>query len=783
MIIVVIEFIDYANFVVETQSGEHGKTAKFYMEYVRLIDLYHLFSRSIRTNDIPLFVYCLPDIATLFFTFNHPNYARWILRYHSNLTNMETTHPGLRDYFDKGVFTIRRTKKNFSRGPIDLNLEQTINADSANKLSGIVHVTNSISARQRWAKSRFIVSSIISHLLDSIGIKNVDDTCAELKNHRIKRDNKQLKLLLTEFGNFVNPFTVEDKNRLFNVCTGKACSIAAENFLLNYRTIGEGARDTFSKECKNDANRFESPIKRIQTATFANDGVKRKYTAADGKIKEMTLERDHFAKLFCLALQNKLDVSAILSYPLTPLPLALCHIDGTMNKTTKSVLVDILEQVVDHKQPVAVDAVIFDGFLILRSLVVVPKTFGQISNLLLQKITAHEGTNIHLVFDQYFKPSIKDSERERRGALHDQGMPYLICGPEQRRPTNYDKAFNNEHFKIALVKFLFSDWSRNDYASIIGRKRIYMNVENECFLFYCDEENVRREEIKELWCSHEEADTRMIFHSQYIARNTMNANIVIRSTDTDVLIILLGNLHYIADTNVWMEIGHSSKNTLRFLDCTQMWEVLGQEYCRALLAFHVFTGCDYCASFFGIGKKKAYKYFLKNKTLQTVFANFGEYSHISSDDLKEIEKFVSSMYGQMTTNVNDARTNIFNKTYNTSKDLSKDILKVKKSLDSRRMPPCERVITQKVKRLKYICNIWSNATSAQPSNLDPTNFGWLLSDDKLVPLWFDGDAVPNSISEIIVDPDIENNSENDSDDSNDSEFEDSSSCEEESDSD
>lgn len=53
----------------------------------------------------------------------------------------------IKNYFDKSVFTNGRTEKNVCRVAVDLNLEQTINADSANKLSGMIHVTNSISAR------------------------------------------------------------------------------------------------------------------------------------------------------------------------------------------------------------------------------------------------------------------------------------------------------------------------------------------------------------------------------------------------------------------------------------------------------------------------------------------------------------------------------------------------------------------------------------------------------------------------------------------------------------
>ena len=39
--------------------------------------------------------------------------------------------------FKKGMFGIKRSSKSFSRSPIDLALEQTINADAANQRTGI----------------------------------------------------------------------------------------------------------------------------------------------------------------------------------------------------------------------------------------------------------------------------------------------------------------------------------------------------------------------------------------------------------------------------------------------------------------------------------------------------------------------------------------------------------------------------------------------------------------------------------------------------------------------
>lgn len=71
------------------------------------------------------------------------------MKYLDNLLKVDQTHPGLFEELENGSFGIKRTDKPFSRQPIDLTLEQTINSDAASKLTGIVHSSNSIAAHQR----------------------------------------------------------------------------------------------------------------------------------------------------------------------------------------------------------------------------------------------------------------------------------------------------------------------------------------------------------------------------------------------------------------------------------------------------------------------------------------------------------------------------------------------------------------------------------------------------------------------------------------------------------
>ena len=67
--------------------------------------------------------------------------------------------------------------------------------------------------------------------------------------------------------------------------------------------------------------------------TFSSEGAKVEKKSTDGKVIEMKMERNLFDKLLCVALEKKIDLKEILRYPLTPVPLSLCHFHGTKNHT------------------------------------------------------------------------------------------------------------------------------------------------------------------------------------------------------------------------------------------------------------------------------------------------------------------------------------------------------------------------------------------------------------------------------------------------------------------
>ena len=89
---------------------------------------------------------------------------------------------------------------------MDLTVEQTINADAACQRKGVLALTNSISARQRWAQSHFIRTSIISQLFDDLDLTVKEDLSHDLISSQISQSLTQLAKLIEMIKLTMNPF-------------------------------------------------------------------------------------------------------------------------------------------------------------------------------------------------------------------------------------------------------------------------------------------------------------------------------------------------------------------------------------------------------------------------------------------------------------------------------------------------------------------------------------------------------------------------------------------------
>lgn len=107
-------------------------------------------------------------------------------------------------------------------------------------------------------------------------------------------------------------------------------------------------------------------------------------------------------------------------------------------------------------------------------------------------------------------------------------------------------------------------------------------------------------------CDHEEVDTRLVVHIADALKKWLSTCLV-RTVDTDVIVILIGKFPYViavnSDASIWVAFG-VGKNFV-FWHINTICSNLGEAKSTALPFFHSFTGCDTTSRFFRRGKRMA----------------------------------------------------------------------------------------------------------------------------------------------------------------------------------
>lgn len=229
-------------------------------------------------------------------------------------------------------------------------------------------------------------------------------------------------------------------------------------------------------------------------------------------------------------------------------------------------------------------------------------------------------------------------------------------------------------------------------------------------------------------CSHEEANTRIVVHIMH-ALNT-NDLILIRTGDTDVVIIVLSQFHRFLLLNsaaiIWIAFG--SGRNLQMLNVNTIATYLGTEKCIGLPMFHAVSGCDTICGLKMKGKRLWWNTWKKfpfvtaalTKVFNSPFEEFGE------NDLDLLECFVCRLYDPKSNicKVNELRLVMFSQ----------------RIQDVEKIPPTKDALLQHFRRALFQASVWASSHQSVIPDHNPISFGWTDKDDQLVPLWMTQDT-------------------------------------------
>jgi hypothetical protein len=361
----------------------------------------------------------------------------------------------------------------------------------------------------------------------------------------------------------------------------------------------------------------------------------------------MAEDRELFGRLLIVANVREINLREVLSFELSAVPYSLAHSDGTLRKTAKSVLLQILENYVTVESRLTSIPGIATVYILYTALVQLMKfagvtTFGEMAVKYYEVITSYfrEG-NCHrfdVVFDQYWYISIKGGERKKRGEAN--ALEVKIHGESTPVPKQWNKYISNVKNKVSLCAFLTESFCEigkrqlqpNKQLVIVGGMRdgdLALSVRNGQSLT-----------VPTLVSDHEEADSRIILHAKHACED--GQRIVVQSPDTDLLLLCVSHYREIGCQQLWFRT--RVKERLRYIPAHDVSTNLGPEICSALPAFHALTGCDSTSAFSRIGKKKAWKVVRKSKTHQEILRCMGQSVDIDEVTVQNIEAFVRSLY-------------------------------------------------------------------------------------------------------------------------------------------
>ena len=520
-------------------------------------------------------------------------------------------------------------------------------------------------------------------------------------------------------------------DELFKLDTQDACN---EVVVASLRSIQKKGTDQYKKYVQdvleNGSSSISNPIKR-NSFPLMSTSLKKITTGTGKKLKVVKTNAEMFAQLVAVMQQREVSLENLFSHEIHFFSPAISD-GGNLNlPSAKSTLVhDVLTSCYATPTSDNYDAYIIDGAHFIH--VVTPRpdfTFRQYGEKLKisMEFLFESCSRIDLVFDVNLDNSLKAATRQKRG----KGV---------RKRVSADTKI-----QVGWAQFLRDDRNKEDLFSFLAQYLTAQSYAEGKILFVTEKDKVlcnRHQCMPD--CDHEEADTRMMVHLKDCLSNGFKY-ICIISSDTDVLMILLGVFHKLQADYIFDDIVVTGKtrNDTGSICIKALAERLGQRMCQALPFLHAFTGCDTTSAFRGLSKKKGYDVLKKFSPALPIFGSFfnSPFQNITeqSASFEVIQRFVILMYSKTSESkkINHFRMELF----------------FKKSQNLETIPPTENALLQHTKRAIYQNGVWGRCLEVVQNRPSPAAHGWKLSsidpDIPWEPLWFTNGEASKECREFV----------------------------------
>ena len=697
---------------IENSMKESAQFKYWYMG-LELILRFLIFVRSIRTADIDLYMASLCYWCRWFFIFDHPNYARYASVHLVDLFNAKTENGLAYQLLKKGIFTANKTDRRFSNIHLDQNHEQL--NDYLKKSGGIVGLTEDPAALKRFLVCAPLVAELCNDFKNSFAGTNepFSNKHHAESSYMQQRFLKDKKALLETISSQVNPFNLAQKE-IMNIYTHEKAP--SSSIIYELESKASSLFEEYLQEVFVDSTQaIYVEIKQNKVHIF---GAKNVSTKDNNKSKLQSAKTCNkiVTNLFIASQQRDADLDELFCYEISlPPPAFLSASEINISKTKSALVGCLLNESITLPLDVDCTAILLDGSFIAQCNK--PKCVNNIGDYVEQtfisliKKLLSRFQRVDILFDRYFECSIKDVTRVSRG----NGGRFHVMSTTPV-PRKWKDFMRNSENKAEMFK-LIAECVKN--VVIPEGKQVICTSEEKAIGYPV---TTQVQNISP--CSHEEVDTRILLHAKDAVMQG-HSRILIKASDTDVVVLCLSLFTEIGAEKLYVEFG-TSKN-LRYLPIHEMHASLGPQKCKGLPFFHSFTGCDSTVAFAGYGKLSAWN--IWNDFTHEFTEIFGKLScctsidDLADEDVLHVEYFVSALYMRLKTfaplEINDTRKKMF---------LTKGV-----SFD--KLPPTKDALYHKILRVIYQCMIWSNSLVREPELPPVESWGWKISDRTLSFIW------------------------------------------------
>ena len=709
-----------------------------------------------RTGNWEGFLEAIDEFLPWCFGLNRQNYARNMSYYYVDMRDLKRRHPDAYKYLVDGGFSGSLSGEKHTKIPMDQIIEVTINRFSK-ETGGLSGKTENAGASERWMRINHYLAALKQHLEEKVR-KVTKYKHVELGTKRILKDESDVQRIVSGLHAWV-PNLWSPTQPLMNIATGV---IAPDEMVTNVTTTkerGTKAKNDFFQRMTNVADEdqvvtiehqqlsepeqilgqqpicievprqipgYNDPIKRQKVCTFD------KITDQKSKVSITEDEGRSFATILAEYDEKRLDLRYIMDWPITSKPWSICNEQGEIRTTAKSLFRNNLQLLSPQpaiSSPSDIECSIVDAMRVVRIVPInglAPATFQSWATRIVSYLKSLPGSTLHLVFDDY---RLNDAQPTLSKGRQEKGRERILADLSQKLPNirDWNDFLTNRINKLQITQLL-ANFLLSGESDI--EKDIFVTKGSLC-MYLPQDASHPSVEVPELHSSQKEADPRLALHAVYATARHTGTCVV--ADDTDVYILLI----FVADKctfNLYFRQGTtSSKEGITYHNVKALANHLGEQICKCLPAFHVLTGSDYTQPFFGRSKFCCFKKMQKNPDTMILLSSLDS---TDADVDKVIDFTLHVIYNRP-------------KKEKTPGDSRYAMLfsgkgKKRKFTPFKRLPPDEKSLKCAIHRVNFVVHSMVNCLKQSYESLDVLQYGWKLADGVLVPVWYEGDALPSN---------------------------------------